>query len=109
MLPVRDVAASIAFYEQLGFSVERRNDQWRWAMLRCGDARLMLDESINGHPYAPRQGVLYLYPEDVTRFHAEASARGLDLPAIDSSFYGMAEFRMEDLDGNRLWIGQAQS
>src|SRR5688500_4690234 len=33
MLPVRSMPESLAFYEKLGFSVERRKDQWRWAML----------------------------------------------------------------------------
>jgi hypothetical protein len=25
---------------------------------------------------------------------------------LEASFYGMTEFRMDDPDGNRLWIGQ---
>jgi len=25
---------------------------------------------------------------------------------LDVTFYGMTEFRLDDLDGNRLWIGQ---
>lgn len=63
MLPVRSMPASIDFYHKLGFSVEQRNDDWRWAMLCSGDCRLMVDESINVHPGLPRTGVIYLYPD----------------------------------------------
>ena len=35
MLPVRSMPASVKFYcDILGFEVERRNDDWGWAMLR---------------------------------------------------------------------------
>ena len=34
MQPVSNLAASIAFYEKLGFTVEERNDGWGWARLR---------------------------------------------------------------------------
>ncbi|MBX3442721.1 MAG: VOC family protein [Planctomyces sp.] len=106
MLPVRSLSASVRFYESLGFDVERRHDDWGWAMLRCGDCRLMLDQSINQHPDAPRQSVIYLYPDDIVEFHRQAGARGLDVPDLDVTFYGMREFRIDDPDGNRLWIGQ---
>src|SRR5690606_35018168 len=46
MQPVASMPASVEFYEKLGFSVENRNDEWGWAMLRCGDCRLMVDQSI---------------------------------------------------------------
>lgn len=106
MLPVASMPASVEFYGKLGFTVEKRNDGWRWAMLACGDSRLMVDESIHLHPGIPRTSVLYLYPEDIVRFHAQLRANGIDVPELETSFYGMREFRMEDPDGNRLWIGQ---
>ncbi len=108
MQPVANMPASVAFYEKLGFSVESRNDAWGWAMLRCGDCRLMVDQSINPHPGIPRISVLYLYPENLKDFHTRARENGLDVPAVDTTFYDMTEFRMEDPDGNRLWIGQAK-
>jgi hypothetical protein len=103
--------ASVAFYEKLGFAVETRNDQWRWAMLRwaeeSSECRLMVDESINVQPDAPRQHVIYLYPEDVRAYHQQLRERGVAVPDLDFTFYGMTEFRFEDLDGNPLWIGQS--
>jgi hypothetical protein len=69
----------------------------------------MVDRSINLHPEAPKQGVTYLYPDDVTAFHRNAREKGLDVPELDTTFYGMTEFRLGDPDGNRLWIGQSGS
>ncbi|MCD7099013.1 VOC family protein [Stenotrophomonas sp. MMGLT7] len=108
MQPVASMPASVEFYEKLGFSVENRNDEWGWAMLRCGDHRLMVDQSINLHPGIPRTSVLYLYPENLQDFHKRARENGLDIPEVDDTFYDMTEFRIEDPDGNRLWIGQAR-
>jgi catechol 2,3-dioxygenase-like lactoylglutathione lyase family enzyme len=106
MLPVRDISASIEFYQKLGFSVENRNDEWRWAKLRFDECRLMVDQSINIHPEAPRQGVIYLYPDNIVEYHAHARASGLEIPDLETTFYGLTEFRIDDPDGNRLWIGQ---
>lgn len=106
MLPVGNLAASIRFYEKLGFRVEQRNDDWRWAMLVFDDCRLMLDESINVHPDAPRMSVVYLYPDDILSYHRQVRGNGLEVPPLAHPFYGMTEFRIDDPDGNRLWIGQ---
>lgn len=106
MQPVRSMPDSVAFYEKLGFSVESRNDEWGWARLRCGDCQLMLDQSIHRHAGIPRISVLYLYPDNVVDFHRHARENGLPVPDLGDTFYGMTEFRLEDPDGNRLWIGQ---
>lgn len=107
MQPVRSVPASVEFYAKLGFDVESRNDEWGWAMIRCDECRIMLDRSINQVPGAPRHSVLYLYPANVAEYHQRARANGLSIPDLELTFYGMTEFRIEDPDGNRLWIGQA--
>jgi len=106
MLPVRSMPASIEFYRRLGFVVDDRNDEWGWAMLRFDDCRVMLDESINGHPGSSRLSVLYLYPDDVAEYHRQVRANGLTVPDLEVTFYGITEFRIEDPDGNWLWIGQ---
>jgi uncharacterized glyoxalase superfamily protein PhnB len=109
MLPVKSMPASIEFFEKLGFAVERREDRWGWAMLRFDDCRLMVDQSINVHPGATRQSVLYLYPENIVEYHRRVRASGLNVPDLELTFYGMKEFRLDDPDGNRLWIGQDSS
>jgi uncharacterized glyoxalase superfamily protein PhnB len=109
MLPVKSMPASVEFYEKLGFSVERRQDEWGWAMLRFDECRLMVDQSINKHRDVPRQSVIYLYPEDIVAYHRQARKNGLDVPELAVTFYGLTEFRLDDPDGNRLWIGQNKS
>lgn len=109
MLPVKSIAASIEFYQRLGFTVEQRRDEWGWAMLAFDECRLMVDQSINVDPDAPRQGVLYLYPENIVEYHRQLRSRGLEIPDLDVTFYGMTEFRLDDPDGNRLWIGENTS
>jgi catechol 2,3-dioxygenase-like lactoylglutathione lyase family enzyme len=109
MLPVKNMPASIEFYKKLGFSVDQQNDNWQWAMLSFGECRLMVDQSINQHPNSPRESVFYLYPDDIVAYHRQVRATGLDIPDLDEAFYGMTEFRIDDPDGNRLWIGQETS
>jgi len=36
-------------------------------------------------------------------------ANGIVVPKLDVTFYGMSEFRLDDPDGNRLWVGQNAS
>jgi uncharacterized glyoxalase superfamily protein PhnB len=109
MLPVKSMPASVAFYEKLGFAVENRRDEWGWAMLACGECRLMVDQSINVEPNAPRQSVIYLYPDDIVAYHQQVRDNGLDIPDLETTFYGMTEFRLDDPDGNRLWVGELRA
>jgi uncharacterized glyoxalase superfamily protein PhnB len=110
MLPVRSMPASVEFYQNmLGFKVERRNDDWGWAMLCFDECRLMVDQSINAHPEAPRQSIVYLYPDNVVEYHKQVRKNGLAVPELEITFYGLTEFRISDPDGNRLWIGQNTS
>ena len=107
MLPVRSMPASVEFYGKLGFKIERRSDEWGWAMLVLDECRLMVDQSINRDPGAPKQSVLYLYPENIVEYHAQVRSNGLAVPDLEQTFYNMTEFRFDDPDGNRLWIGQS--
>ncbi|MCX6956572.1 MAG: VOC family protein [Verrucomicrobia bacterium] len=110
MLPVASMPVSVKFYcGMLGFEIETRRDEWGWAMLRFGECRLMVDQSINGHAIGPRASVLYLYPDDVVAYHRQVRQNGLMVPELSVTFYGLTEFRLDDPDGNRLWIGQAPS
>lgn len=109
MLPVKSMPASIAFYQKLGFSVERRMDEWGWAMLRFDDCRLMVDQSINRQQATPREFVVYLYLEDIMEYHRQVRANGLNVADLAATFYGLTEFRIDDPDGNRLWIGQEKA
>ena len=105
MLPVKSMPASVDFYcQMLGFEVERRSDEWGWAMLRHGECRLMVDQSINAHPAGPREAIVYLYPDDVVAYHQNVRQNGLTVPELDVTFYGITEFRISDPDGNQIVI-----
>jgi hypothetical protein len=41
--------------------------------------------------------------------HSVLRRNGIDVPELSVTFYGMTEFRIDDPDGNRLWIGQNKS
>lgn len=65
MLPVKSMPVSVKFYcGMLGFEVEKRNDDWGWAMLRFDECRLMVDQSINAHPGEPRDSILQSTPTE---------------------------------------------
>jgi catechol 2,3-dioxygenase-like lactoylglutathione lyase family enzyme len=108
MLPVKSLPASIGFYQKLGFTVEKKNDGWGWAMLRFDECRLMLDQSIYRHGGVSSSSVVYLYPDNLARYHQQVRQNGLAVPDLDDTFYGMKEFRLDDPDGNRLWIGESR-
>ncbi len=42
-------------------------------------------------------------------YHRQVRSTGLTIPDLDVTFYGLTEFRLDDPDGNRLWIGQNTS
>jgi catechol 2,3-dioxygenase-like lactoylglutathione lyase family enzyme len=110
MLPVKNMPTAVEFYcGKLGFEVEDRNDAWGWAMLRLDQCRLMVDQSIRTHQILPRDSVLYLYPEDIAAYHEQVRRNGLGVPDLVVTFYGLTEFRIDDPDGNHLWIGQDTS
>jgi hypothetical protein len=92
MLPVKSMPRSVEFYQKLAFSVERRSDEWGWAMLSFDECRLMVDQSINVHRDAPRQSVDYLYSESIVECHQRVRGNGLDVPDLDETFYGLSEF-----------------
>ena len=85
MLPIKSMPAGAAFYRKPGFDIEQRKDEWRWAMLRFGEFRLMKDESINAHPSLPRTSELYLYPDDVAGYRKQLRGNGLDIPGLETS------------------------
>ena len=74
-LPVRHMPTSVEFYVKMGFALEKRNDEWRWAMLVLDECRLMVDELIDQPPDAPRTSVIYLYPDDIFAYHRDVRRR----------------------------------
>ena len=105
MAHVKDVAASAAWYEKLGFAMDSDYTPhgelcWAWLSSGEGGAHLMLTKA--DPPVDPQaQGVLfYLYYDDVQAAHAQAAAAGLEPGAMAHPFYcPKGEFRLRDPDG----------
>ena len=105
MAHVRDMSASIAFYEILGFTVDGTfaadgGDVPTWASLRAGNAAMML-AAADRPILAEQQAVLfYVYCEDVAAMHNQLSEAGLAVGPISNPFYNpRGEFRVSDPDG----------
>lgn len=111
MARVGDVAASIAFYERLGFAVDNTftpsgASEPAWAWLRSGGAHLMLTRGIEAAASGGQHGVVfYLYVGDVAAKHAELREAGVDVSDIRFEFYApKGEFRVTDPDGYAVMI-----
>ncbi len=105
MVHVADLAASTAFYGQLGFTIcnsftPPSADQPVWAYLTAGGAALMLARA--DEPVVPEQQAVlfYVYCEDVAALHAQLGEAGLAPGPIATPFFNpRGEFRLIDPDG----------
>jgi catechol 2,3-dioxygenase-like lactoylglutathione lyase family enzyme len=110
ILPSRDLSATAAFYERLGFEQTGRWDDEYLIVMR-GEVGLHFVCDPGVDPYSTASAC-YLYVEDADALHAEYSE--LDLPgegiprlhgAPVETDYGLREFALVDPDGNLLRIG----
>jgi catechol 2,3-dioxygenase-like lactoylglutathione lyase family enzyme len=110
ILPSRDLPATSAFYERLGFEeVGLWPDEYLIVMRQGAGLHFFHCPSLD--PWSSDAGC-YLYVEDADSLHAEYAS--LDLPAegiprlhgvpVDAD-YNMREFALVDRDGNLLRIG----
>jgi catechol 2,3-dioxygenase-like lactoylglutathione lyase family enzyme len=103
LFPVTDVDRSIAFYQQLGFTVGQRieMDEGKagWAWIDNGRCAFMLAHAEQP-PVQNKQQMFYLYGADVLAMWKELTAAGVACSPIESPFYAPnGEFRVEDPDG----------
>lgn len=110
ILPSRDLPATSAFYERLGFKeIGLWPDEYLIVMRR--EAGLHFFHSPSLDPWSSDAGC-YLYVEDADSLHAEFSGLGLPhegIPRLHGApvdvDYSMREFALVDPDGNLLRIG----
>jgi catechol 2,3-dioxygenase-like lactoylglutathione lyase family enzyme len=110
ILPSRDLAATSAFYDRLGFDeVGLWPDEYLIVMRREAGLHFFLSPALD--PYRSDAGC-YLYVEDADSLHAEFSRLGLPgegIPRLHGSpvdaDYGLREFALVDPDGNLVRIG----
>jgi catechol 2,3-dioxygenase-like lactoylglutathione lyase family enzyme len=115
LLNVADVAASIAFYEELGFEVKQKIEAEGalvWADLaHAGGGTLMLNakDIIAPKDRAARphysDTVFYLTYPSAPEMHGRLSSRGMNVSDVEKQPYGIEEFYVRDPDGYEIAIG----
>jgi len=102
-LPLTDVAAGIAHYRDvLGFRINYAQDDL--AVMYRDEITLLLIKRTERHAGI---GSCYVYVADADTLHAELVANGANvLGEPVSQPWGLRDFRVLDLEGNRLGFGQ---
>jgi catechol 2,3-dioxygenase-like lactoylglutathione lyase family enzyme len=112
-LAVKDIAASRAFYEQLGFTVFGGNQEQRWLILKSGTTLIGLFQGMF------EKNMLTFNPgwdadakpvpgfDDVRAIQAQLQAQGVALEqTCDANTQGPAYISLTDPDGNPILIDQ---
>lgn len=112
-LAVKDLAASRAFYEKLGFTEVGGDASQNWLILRNGDTTIglfqgMFDKNVlTFNPGWDAQAQLVGEFEDVRQIQHQLKANGLELTSeADPESTGPASLTLIDPDGNPILIDQ---
>jgi catechol 2,3-dioxygenase-like lactoylglutathione lyase family enzyme len=112
-LVVKDLAASRAFYENLGFEVSGGKPEGKWLVLRNGVATIGLFQGmfernmLTFNPGWDQESKPLEEWTDVREVQRDLKAKGLEpAPAADESTKGPAYFMLVDPDGNPILIDQ---
>jgi catechol 2,3-dioxygenase-like lactoylglutathione lyase family enzyme len=112
-LAVRDIAASRAFYEKLGFEQVMGDQSQNWLILRNGETTVGLFQGMferNMLTFCPgwnSQAEPLQEFEDVREIQRRLKAGGLTLLSeADESTTGPASLMLTDPDGNPILIDQ---
>lgn len=112
-LAVKDIAASRAFYEMLGFAVWGGNQEQNWLILKNGSTVIGLFQGLF------KDNILTFNPgwdgdakelptfTDVRELQRQLKAQGVALASeADEATSGPASFMLADPDGNQILIDQ---
>ena len=112
-LAVKDLAASQAFYEKLGFEVVGGNPEQYWLILRNGDHVIGLFQGmfeknlLTFNPGWNQAGDDLGSFADIREIQRALKARGIVLDSeVDESSSGPASLMLSDPDGNQILIDQ---
>jgi catechol 2,3-dioxygenase-like lactoylglutathione lyase family enzyme len=107
-LPVSDVEHSIAFYQQFGFEILIRHDNF--ALLQLGEGTIgLLKMDLSKWPSAPRAAIhIELSTENLDALYEQLEAQGVYFasPPVDRSWE--RQMFTNDPDGYRLEIAQGR-
>jgi lactoylglutathione lyase len=112
-LAVKDIAASQAFYEKLGFAVFMGDAARHWLILKNGDHVIGLFQGmfernlLTFNPGWDRDANRLEAFTDVRELQRQLKARGVPLAAeADEATTGPASFLVIDPDGNPVLVDQ---
>lgn len=102
-LPLSDVPTGVAYYQKvLGFKINYAQDNI--GVMYRDDVTLLLILKTEQHKGI---GSCYVYIRDADALHAELLARGANVEGEPISRpWGLRDFRVVDLEGNRITFGQ---
>jgi catechol 2,3-dioxygenase-like lactoylglutathione lyase family enzyme len=100
-LAVKDIKASRAFYEKLGFEVFDGDEAQQWLMLRQGDTKIGLFQGMFD------KNLLTFNPTNVREMQRDLKAKGIVFTLeADEKTEGPAHATLVDPDGNPILIDQ---
>lgn len=106
MIHVPDVAATVEWYRNIGFTVVETyghdGEGLSFAILAFGDTQVMFNEGGRASTQRRREVDLYVYTEDVEGVFGRLKNRVEVVEGLHDTFYGMRELVIRDL--NRFWI-----
>ncbi len=112
-LTVKDIAASQAFYEKLGFTYLHGDAAQKWLILKNGDHVIGLFEGmfeknmLTFNPGWDQNGKPLPTFTDVRELQKRLKQAGITiLQAADETSTGPASFVIEDPDGNPILVDQ---
>lgn len=108
VVTVTDIDASMAYYcDVLGFDVTfDYGEPIFYAGLCRDEVMLHLRAAAQQPSWVSGNGAVAIFVDDVDALHDELAARGARIVKPPQDYaYGMRDFDVDDLDGNRLTFG----
>ena len=99
-LAVKDIKASRAFYEAMGFQAIDGSEEHRWLMMQNGESKIGLFEGMF------ENNMLTFNPPDVRTVQAALKEKGYSLEKEAEDGVGAAHVAVEDPDGNMILLDQ---
>ena len=107
ILPVIDMAASVAFYRSAGFEV-REYEGGGYAFVTYDDESVFdLDQTELAMTPATNGAGCYLIVPDVDDWHHRLRQGGHPVTPLEDQPWGMREFTLTDPSGNHIRIGHS--
>lgn len=108
LLHVADVARSIRFYEQLGFTAidTDRQNPIGWARMHCEGGALMFLRAEEPIDVSAQTVLFYMYTPELTKLREQLVSTGVKVGPIKRPVYmPSGEVRLDDPDGYVILVG----